>query len=182
MNELRTYGGPEASLRAYRHWHPDARIHLVTHRGRSVWMSDRQYDIWGYVKDYHRRNRRLTLAMIAAYARCSRATVSRFLRRLDLWRFIDLATLVGRFGGTWIKSRKTTTADREPWKAGASITFASRKRARDRMAARIREFEHAFRLRQIWRPEMRGYPEYPRPVVRVQHLTGKQFEIWEGRG
>jgi hypothetical protein len=166
-------------LRAYRHWHPDARVHLVEHRGRTVWMSGKQYNIWSYFQSYHRRGKRTTLRQIAEACSCSRATVSRFLRRLDLWRFIDLATVVGLRGGTWVLSRRApdTSRDAELWRAGARITMASRKRARDRMAARIREWETAFRMRQIWRPEMRGYPG-AQAVVRVQHLTPRQFGIW----
>lgn len=99
-------GGPISTLRAYQHWHPYAAIYTVTYRGRTVWMTSKQHAIWYEVKKYWHRGKRDTLARIAKIVGCSRATVSRFLRRLDLWRFIDLATLRGKYGGTYVYTRK----------------------------------------------------------------------------
>src|SRR4249920_2288946 len=94
------------ALRAYQAFHPDAAIYTVTYRGRTVWMTSKQQAIWHEIGKYWNRGKRDTLARIAGIVGCSRATVSRFLRRLDLWRFIDLVTLRGRNGGTFIFTRK----------------------------------------------------------------------------
>ena len=132
-----------AALRCYFSYHPDAHINLITYNGRTVWMTQKQYGIWRTVLDYKMRGKWTTLEMIAAkasrYGRgVSVATVSRFLRRLDLWRFIDLVTLSGRRGGTVILTRRAKTRDREAWLAGARITYATRKQARDLLLRKIR--------------------------------------------
>jgi len=98
-------GGDIASLRAYQAFHPNAAIYTVTYRGRTVWMTSKQRAIWHEVQKYWKRGKRDTLARIAGIVGCSRACVSRFLRKLDLWRFIDLATIRGRHGGTYIFTR-----------------------------------------------------------------------------
>ena len=126
-----TYGGPLVALRAYQHWHPDAAIYTVTYRGRTVWMTSKQQAIWHEVQKYWKRGKRDTLARIATQVGCSRATVSRFLRRLDLWRFIDLATIRGRNGGTYIFTRRYNEIPRR-W------TTSARKRVRDLLAQHIR--------------------------------------------
>jgi hypothetical protein len=176
--QWRTVIDPDVShLRAFRHFHPAARIHMVEYRGRTVWMTDKQYNIWWHLQNYRRRGKRTTLEAVAIAGHCSRATASRFLRRLDLWRFIDLATIVGRRGGTWIMTRRAPTQDRELWRAGARVTMASRKIARARMAERVREWEAVQRMKAVWRPLTVGFA---RPVVRMQRLTGIQSEIgWE---
>jgi hypothetical protein len=132
-NTMHLYGGPEASLRAYQHHHPDAAIYTVTYRGRTVWMTSKQRAIWSEVQHYWRRGKRDTLQRIASAVGCSRATVSRFLRRLDLWRFIDLATLRGRGGGTYIFTRVDPYNEKpQKW------TSSKRQRIRDAVARQIR--------------------------------------------
>ena len=126
-------GGPITTLRAYQHWHPNAAIYTVTYRGRTVWMTSKQQHIWHEVNKYWKRGKRDTLARIASVVGCSRATVSRFLRRLDLWRFIDLATLRGRNGGTYIFTRK------DPYnETPRRWTVSARERIRNLRAAYIR--------------------------------------------
>jgi hypothetical protein len=131
----RVGGGPQGALRAYQAFHPDAAIYTVTYRGRTVWMTSKQQAIWHEVQKYWHRGKRDTLARIAGLVGCSRATVSRFLRRLDLWRFIDLATLRGRNGGTFIFTRQTPPLQEIPrrW------TMSARKRVRDYLAGYIRQ-------------------------------------------
>ena len=128
---IKTAGGPIGTLRAYQAFHPTAAIYTVTYRGRTVWMTSKQQHIWHECQKYWRRGTRDTLARIAKVVGCSRATVSRFLRRLDLWRFIDLVTLRGRHGGTYIMTRPLN----EPYQRW---TISSRMQARDRMAGYIR--------------------------------------------
>jgi len=123
-------GGDVSALRAYQAYHPDAAIYTVTYRGRTVWMTSKQQAIWHAVQKYWRRGTRDTLARIAAEAHCSRATVSRFLRRLDLWRFIDLATMRGRGGGTYVFTRT--------WEETRKWTMSMRARVRAILAARIK--------------------------------------------
>lgn len=151
-------GGYEGTLRAYRAYHPAARIFEVTYRGRTVWMSGKQFAIWNATQWWlkHHRFERTTLEVIAKRAHCSKATASRFLRRLDLWRFLDYAALIGRKGGTWLKRRRGApyVEEREAWLAGARVTWKSRKIARDRMAARIRQRlqeEHNDRIAALMR-------------------------------
>lgn len=126
-------GGPESALRAYQAHHPDAAIYTVTYRGRTVWMTSKQHAIWYEAKQYNHRDKRDTLQRIADVVGCSKATVSRFLRRLDLWRFIDLATIRGRNGGTYILTRRNPYEERpQRW------TMAKRDRIRAALAARIK--------------------------------------------
>lgn len=126
-------GGDIAALRVYQAHHPDAAIYTVTYRGRTVWMTSKQRAIWSEAKQYHHRDRRDTLERIAAKVGCSRSTVSRFLRRLDLWRFIDLATIRGRNGGTYILTRRNPYDEKpQRW------TMAKRNRIRAALAARVK--------------------------------------------
>ena len=127
-------GGPIGALRAYQAYHPDAAIYTVTYRGRTVWMTSKQQAIWHEVQKYWHRGKRDTLARIAGIVGCSRATVSRFLRRLDLWRFLDLVTLRGRNGGTYIFTRK------DPYnEAPRRWTMSAREAIRNLHAAYFRE-------------------------------------------
>jgi hypothetical protein len=141
-------GGPHAALRAYQAFHPDAAIYTVTYRGRTVWMTSKQQAIWHEVQKYWHRGKRDTLARIAGIVGCSRATVSRFLRRLDLWRFIDLATLRGRNGGTFVFSHAVPPVMENPrrW------TMAARQRIRDYFAGYIRQ-----KAREMMEPLLAGY-------------------------
>jgi len=123
-------GGPMGALRIYQAFHPDAAIYPVTYRGRSVWMTSKQRAIWSEVQKYWKREKRDTLERIATVVGCSRATVSRFLRRLDLWRFIDLVTLRGRGGGTYIFTRV--------WEEPQRWTTSARERIRNFRAWLIR--------------------------------------------
>jgi hypothetical protein len=123
-------GGNVSALRAYQAFHPNAAIYTVTYRGRTVWMTSRQRNIWAAIQKYWRRGTRDTLARIAAEAHCSRATVSRFLRRLDLWRFIDLATIRGHGGGTYVFTRT--------WEETRKWTMNARARARLLLAQRVK--------------------------------------------
>lgn len=164
------------SLRAYRHWHPAARVHLVTHRGRDVWMTDKQYDIWSFIQASHWRHKRITLKTVAAAGGCSRATASRFLRKLDLWRFVDIATFTGRLGGVFIYTRKATSRERDAWMAGARHTWASRAIARRLLADRIRK-----RLR--WDADRRwaerARERIPRPPPPVGSTDATFMSIWD---
>ena len=134
-------GGPVGALRAYQAFHPNAAIYIVTYRGRTVWMTSRQQAIWHEVQKYWRRGKRDTLARIASVTGCSKATVSRFLRRLDLWRFIDLATIRGRNGGTYVFTRKQD----EPFERW---TMSKRARLRALLAKRVQRW--AYEELQPW--------------------------------
>lgn len=136
----RTYGGPITALRAYQHWHPDAAIYSVEYRGRMVWMTSKQRAIWSEAQKYWKRGKRTTLQLVATAVGCSKATVSRFLRRLDLWRFIDLVTLPGRGGGIYILTRIDPYNERpRRW------TVSARLRIRNLLAKIIRR-DHAAQL------------------------------------
>jgi len=127
-------GGPAGTLRAYQAFHPNAAIYTVTYRGRTVWMTSRQRAIWSEVQHYWRRGRRDTLGRIAKVVGCHRTTVLRFLRRLDLWRFIDLATLPGLGGGTYIFTRIDPYNEKpQKW------TSSKRQRIRDAIGRQIRK-------------------------------------------
>lgn len=111
------------------------------------------------------RSKRTTTREIGLQAGCSTASVSRFLRKLDLWRWIDLATMVGRRGGVWVFTNRHKAKDRDMWLAGARHTWASRKRARDRIVARIRremveksQARLAAHLASIFKPEQMALP------------------------
>ncbi len=127
-------GGDTAALRAYQAFHPNAAIYTVTYRGRTVWMTSKQQAIWHEARKYWNRGKRDSLQRIANAVGCSKATVSRFLRRLDLWRFLDLATIVGRNGGVYIFTR-TDPYNEKPQR----WTLSRRKRERDAIARMIRK-------------------------------------------
>lgn len=161
--------GPESALRAYQAFHPDAAIYTVTYRGRTVWMTSKQQHIWHEVQKYWKRGKRDTLARIATIVGCSRATVSRFLRRLDLWRFIDLVTLRGRNGGTYIFTRK------DPYnETPRRWTMKAREAVRNLHAAYIRR-----RMQESLEPLLARYRQPRKPVppywmdaVQTGFLTG----------
>jgi DNA-binding MurR/RpiR family transcriptional regulator len=149
-------------LRAYQAFHPDAAIYTVTYRGRTVWMTSKQQAIWHEIQKYWHRGKRDTLRRIADVVGCSRATVSRFLRRLDLWRFIDLATIRGRTGGTWVFTRK------DPYnETPRRWTMSLRAAYRARLAERIREA-----ARQSLEPLLQAYRKAnPRRAIEPRQGT-----------
>lgn len=160
---LHQYGGPMASLRAYVHHHPDAAIYTVTYRGRTVWMTSKQQHIWHEVNKYWKRGKRDTLARIALVVGCSKATVSRFLRRLDLWRFIDLVTLRGRNGGTYVFTRK------DPYnETPRRWTVSARERIRNLRAAYIRA-----RMLKAVEPMLLRYRQPRKPVPLPIEVVGQ---------
>ena len=173
-------GSGAVPLRIYEAYHPDARINFVTYRGRTVWMTQKQFTIWKFVQNYKVRHRRLRMADVARFCGCSVASVSRFLRRLDLWRFIDLATLRGRTGGTWIVTRHINSSiERDANLAGARHTWQSRQRARDRLLSVI--IKNAKRLKALAPRQIPVDPIYrgmQLPLVPTGS-TGAKYE-WEG--
>lgn len=106
INGEAIWGGSLGALRAYQAYHPDAAIYDVTYRGRTVWMTSKQRAIWHEVGKYWMRGKRDSMQRIADQCHCSKATVSRFLARLDQWRFIDLLTFPGHGGGTYVFTRR----------------------------------------------------------------------------
>jgi hypothetical protein len=162
-------GGPVGTLRAYQAFHPNAAIYTVTYRGRTVWMTSKQQHIWHEVQAYWRRGKRDTLARIAKVVGCSRATVSRFLRRLDLWRFLDLVTLRGRNGGTYIFTR------RDPYnETPQRWTMATRQRIRNLYATYIRHrlLMQVEILLQPYKLPRVPKPPYWQTAVQTSYLTG----------
>ena len=168
-------GGPIGTLRAYQAFHPDAAIYTVTYRGRTVWMTSKQQAIWHEVQKYWRRGQRDTLSRIASIVGCSKATVSRFLRRLDLWRFIDLATVRGKGGGTYIFTRYQNEPP-ERW------TMSRRNRLRKLLALRVKR-EALWELRYQLEQARARLHLNPRPVkigstgATFTALTGSQMAI-----
>jgi len=161
-------GGPMGSLRAYQAFHPDAAIYTVTYRGRTVWMTSKQRAIWHEVQKYWRRGQRDTLARIANKTGASKATVSRFLRRLDLWRFIDLATIRGRNGGSYYFTRWNI----EPFKRW---TMSARARVRALIAARVKRW--AYEEMRYWLDEQRRWLN---PIPVKVGSTGATFTRTKG--
>jgi transcriptional regulator with XRE-family HTH domain len=142
-------------------------------------MTSKQRAIWHEVQKYWRRSKRDTLARIAAVVGCSKATVSRFLRRLDLWRFINLATIRGHGGGTYIFTRKNPYDEKpQRW------TESRRARLRALLAARVKREQ----LRELYanidvqytlqtlHERLGPKPKPSRVVVRVQ-LSSQQMTI-----
>lgn len=148
-------GGDIGALRAYQAYHPNAAIYTVTYRGRTVWMTSKQRAIWHEAQKYWQRGKKDTLERIAKVVGCSRATVSRFLRRLDLWRFIDLVSMRGRNGGTVILTRADPYNEKpQRW------TVSARKRIRDMLAARWKR-EALKRLQPVLEQYRRTRPAVP---------------------
>ena len=165
-------GGPVGTLRAYQAFHPNAAIYIVTYRGRTVWMTSKQQAIWHEVQKYWRRRKRDTLARIASVVGCSRATVSRFLRRLDLWRFIDLASIRGKGGGTYIFTRKNPYM--EPFKRW---TMSMRARVRVAIARQVKRWAYE-ELREALILQRERLHLNPRPVK--VGSTGATFKATNG--
>jgi hypothetical protein len=170
--ERREYGGgPLGSLRAYQAFHPDAAIYTVTYRGRTVWMTSKQRAIWHEVQKYWKRGKKQVLQDIADATGASKPTVSRFLRRLDLWRFIDLVTIRGHGGGTYIFTRKNEPAQR--W------TMSKRARIRALLANRVRR--EAIRelkpLLDMMRERLHLNAVRPSKVVVRVKLSGEQMRF-----
>lgn len=131
-------GGPRSALRAYRAYHPMTRVHIVEYRGRTVWMTDKQFNLWCYIRAMQNRNQKLTLVQIAKRIRYSRASISKFLHRLDFWRFVDLVTLRGRGGGIFILRAKRP-------RLGYGETRAERTLRHSRLAKQYRIVEKFWR-------------------------------------
>ena len=162
-------------LRAYKHHHPQARVHVIEVNGRVVWLTGKQYDIWCFVRASHHRKVKLRLVDIAKACHCSRATVSRFLSRLDLWRFVNVVSRVGRLGGVWILSRKApgTTAEADANLAGAKHTLRSRRIARNRMWIEFRRYLEGHR-----QDALKARPQYT-PSPGMGGSTGATFmTLW----
>jgi len=140
-SRTRTGGGEVSALRAYKAYHPDAAIHIVTYRGQSRWMTGKQFDIWNCIQAGFRRHKRITLDYIAKLVHCHRSTVSRTLHRFDLWRFIDLAVVRGRSGGVYVYTRRQPAMDEQMQLSGAKITRATRRIAQTMLAKMIVERE-----------------------------------------
>ena len=134
-------GGEYSALRAYQAYHPNAAIYTVSFYGRTFWLTAIQHNLWMQVMNYHKRGTRTTLEAMAGRAMCSRATVSRFLKRLDLWRVIDCATIRGRTGGTYILTRLNKFKEADANLSGARHTYATRKVARQRIAEAIKRLQ-----------------------------------------
>lgn len=168
-----TVGGDGFALRAYQHWHPIATIHTVSFNGREFWLTGKQLSIWTYVMGYYRRGKRCTLAAIAEYANCSRATVSRFLKRLDLWRVVDAISIRGRNGGMYLFTVPDRIGEADAHLAGARHTYASRRIARQRIAEAIRRLQ----LNRL-KPLLLQYKLPPAPwSYNVNGWKGKQLEL-----
>jgi hypothetical protein len=162
-------GGQIGSLRAYQAFHPNAAIYVVTYRGRTVWLTSKQQAIWHECQKYWNRGKRDTLARIAKVVGCSRATVSRFLRRLDLWRFINLMTVRGRHGGTYVLTR------RDPYnETPRRWTMSMRERVRNTIAARIRR-----KAQEALEPMLARYRQ-PKPVLPPYWETALQGAFLSG--
>jgi hypothetical protein len=142
-----------ATLRAYRSHHPSLRVFLVERNGRTVWLTWKQLQILNYVDSTHHRNKWLTLSQIAEAVRCSISTVSRTLVRFDLWRFVDYLSVVGRYGGIWVKTRMGRYQEADANAAGAKHTLQSRKIARTWLATKMRLREWRKRLELKERPK-----------------------------
>lgn len=158
--EVRGYLGHAelAALRAYQTYHADATIYTVAFAGRTFWLTGKQLSLWHQIMRPSIRGRRTTLDAMAERAMCSRATVSRFLKRLDLWRVVDVATMPGRRGGTYILTVHKRMDDASIWLSGAKPTYASRRIARDRIAQAIRRLQ----LNRL-KPILARYRLPPRP-------------------
>jgi hypothetical protein len=172
-------GGAASALRAYQAYHPNAAIYMVTYRGRTVWMTSKQRAIWHEVQKYWRRGTRDTLERIAKACGCSKATVSRFLRRLDLWRFLNLATIRGHGGGTYIFTRNNPYMEEEHhW------TESKRQRLRRMLAVRVKRNQ----LRELLENKMvqarlrmlhQRLGAKPKPPVKIGS-TGATFPTTQG--
>lgn len=158
--------GPHSALRAYRAFHPGARIYVVEFRGRTVWMTSKQLSIWNACRWFMHRHpkARITLEDIAYRASVSKASASRFVRRLYLWRFIDLASSRGRYGGTYILRRESPYFEEDAWLSGAKQTVESLRKAAE---IRWQAFQS---IRRRWRQRLGRLPlGHPKVVVRMQH-------------
>jgi len=161
------YTGSLTALRAFRAHHPAAAIYDQTYNGRTVWMTAKQVAIWSTIRAYWRQGKLLTLEGIANRVGCSRSHVSRFLHRLDLWRFINLTVFRGRGGGVVvvaIKSRPLLNLQiiRRNTKVAGSKLYQLRRTADEFFADLI----------ETQRPS--------RVVIRSQLSLTDWIEIWGG--
>jgi len=102
------WGGDAAHTIAYRPRHPSIRFLPLRFPGRGIELgTEKQYYLWRKISVAMERLRpgkalRVTLAQLAASVGLSRSSVSRFLRKLDWWRAIDVCAVRGRGGCVYI--------------------------------------------------------------------------------
>jgi len=102
------WGGDAALTLAYRPRHPNIRFMKLRFPSRGIELgTERQYYLWRFISGQidglpDGKSWRTSLAKLAAAVGLSRSQVSRFLRKLDWWRAIDLCAIPGRGGAIYI--------------------------------------------------------------------------------
>jgi len=166
---------PYALLRVYRGYHPFARIYNVRVNGVMRWLTGNQVGILKYFDSSHNRHKQLTLNKIATAVRCSRATVSRFLRRLAQWGAFDYLSRMGRGGWVIVSTRKDKSADGALWEAGAQRTREAMTRMRGIMVRKRDQYKELATMRDkmetVW---------YAR-IKRLQRLRPIPPEVFESQ-
>lgn len=96
-----TYGGDAAvaSLRAFRRYHPAARLDYVEHDGTTRWMTAKQMRIHAVVARLSVSQGHLTMRSIALECGVSPGTVSRTILKLQAWGWFAVDVVRGRNGG-----------------------------------------------------------------------------------
>jgi hypothetical protein len=106
--DIMAWGGDAALTRAYRPRHPNIRFLPLRFPGRGVELgTEKQYYLWRYISDAvdrlpPRKSWRVTLQQLADRVGLSRSQISRFLKKLDWWRAIDVCAIPGRGGCVYI--------------------------------------------------------------------------------
>ena len=100
--------GIAALTRAYQPRHPNIRFLPLRFPGRGIQLGTaKQYRLWQVISREvdslpERKSWRVTLQQLADRVGLSRSQISRFLRKLDWWRAIDVCAIPGRHGCVYI--------------------------------------------------------------------------------
>lgn len=98
--KIRTMDDPStAALRAFRRFHPDARMDYVGRNGDRRWMTAKQMRIHAVIARLSVSQGHLTMSSIALECGVTAGTVSRFILKLQAWGWFAVDVVRGRNGG-----------------------------------------------------------------------------------
>jgi hypothetical protein len=100
-----TYGGSKeiAGLRAFRAYHPAARVTFLNVDGRSYWLTSKQMRVKAIVDRLAASGQPMSsLGSIAKEAGVTAGYASKVIVRLRQWAMIGAVSVRGRFGGIYV--------------------------------------------------------------------------------
>jgi uncharacterized Fe-S cluster-containing radical SAM superfamily protein len=96
------------TLRAFRAYHPQARVTFVNVDGRQYWLTGKMMRVHAVVTRVSKgKDQMTTIRAIAAETRVSPGYVSKVIERFEKWSFIKSVRTKGRYGGIFLMAVKS---------------------------------------------------------------------------